>query len=404
MKKTLLSLLAVLMVVSLVVAACGPPAEPTRAPEPTKEETAPEPTVAEEPTQEDPEGPVLKGTVNLWHAWEEHEIESLYEVIATFAAKNPGVEFEVRYVPFDDLRDQYETAATGGGPSVLIGAPDWGPALFDAELVAEVTDLTSEEFLRTINPAALGAVNYRNALIGLPQTIKGVVMYRNSDIIADAPATYEDLVAAAQAATTDDIVGANLERGSFFSAAHLNGVGGQLMDEAGDPLFNDEKGVEWINLLDSFSDAGPTEYYTDNDANLFKAGQAGIIIDSTWNMAGLAEAIGADKLSIDPWPTLVRRSPLRLRADREYLSERLYGGCRQGRRLGVHGVLPLARGPGPAGRPDQGGSYPGDQRRRDHRSLDCPGCRSPRRWHGLPGHPRNGHLLGANGHRSAVGL
>jgi maltose-binding protein MalE len=37
--------------------------------------------------------------------------------------------------------------------------------------------------------------------------------------------------------------------------------------------------------------------------NLFKAGKAGIIIDGTWNTAGLAEAIGADKLVIDPWPT-----------------------------------------------------------------------------------------------------
>jgi maltose-binding protein MalE len=119
-------------------------------------------------------------------------------------------------------------------------------------------------------------------------------MYRNTAIIADAPATFDDLVAAAQAATTDDVVGANLEYGFFFSAAHLHGVGGLLMDE---------KGVEWLNLLNSFKDAGPTEYYTDNDVNLFKAGQAGIIIDGTWNTTGLAEAIGAENLAIDPWPT-----------------------------------------------------------------------------------------------------
>jgi arabinogalactan oligomer/maltooligosaccharide transport system substrate-binding protein len=307
MKKTLFSLLAILMVLSLIVTACGPTPEPTKAPEPTEaapeptgEKAEPEATAAEEPTEE---APTLEGTLNLWHAWKENEIESLNEVIAAFQGMYPGVEFEVLYVPFDDLRGKYETAtATGGGPGVLIGAADWGPALFDAELIAEVADLTTEEFLRTINPAALGAVRYRNTLIGLPQTIKGVVMFRNTDIIAEAPATFDDLVAAAQAATTGDVLGANLERGFFFSAAHLNGVGGLLMDEAGNPLFNDDKGVEWLNLLNSFSDAGPTEYYTDNDVNLFKAAQAGIIVDGTWNMAGLAEAIGADKLAIDPWP------------------------------------------------------------------------------------------------------
>jgi maltose-binding protein MalE len=58
-----------------------------------------------------------------------------------------------------------------------------------------------------------------------------------------------------------------------------------------------------VNLLSAFEDAGPVEYYTDNDVNLFKAGKAGIVIDGTWNIAGLAEAIGADNLAIDPWPT-----------------------------------------------------------------------------------------------------
>jgi maltose-binding protein MalE len=246
----------------------------------------------------------LKGTITLWQSWKEEEIAGLNEVIAAFQEKNPDVQFDVLYVPFDDLRGKYETAAaTGGGPTVLIGAADWGPALYDAELISDVRSFTSTPFLASINAAALGAVKYKGALVGLPETIKGVVMFRNKGIIADAPASWDNLVTAAKAATQGDVVGADLERGFFFSAAHLNGLGGQLMDKDGNPLFNDEKGVAWVNLLSSFADAGPVEYYTDNDVNLFKAGKAGIIIDGTWNMAGLADAIGADNLVIDPWPT-----------------------------------------------------------------------------------------------------
>ncbi|MGD2105770.1 MAG: extracellular solute-binding protein, partial [Anaerolineae bacterium] len=302
MKKILFNLLGVLALLSLVVSACGPAATPTPVPAtatpvPKEEEPTPVPPT---PTPE-PKG--ATGTITLWHAWKETEIDALNEVIAAFQEENPDVQFDVLYVPFDDLRGKYETAvATGGGPTVLIGAADWGPALYDAELVADVSGLASTEFLRTINAAALGAVKYKGALIGLPQTIKGVVMFRNKEIIAEAPATFDDLVAAAQAATEGDVVGADLEYGFFFSAAHLDGLGGQLMDRNGDPLFNDEKGVEWLNLLNSFKEAGPTEYYTDNDVNLFKAGQAGIVIDGTWNMTGLADAIGADNLAIDPWP------------------------------------------------------------------------------------------------------
>ncbi len=245
----------------------------------------------------------LGGTVTLWHAWKENEIASLNDVIAAFQAVYPEVTVDVLYTPFDDLRGRFETAAaTGEGPSVLIGAADWGPALFDAGLVADLTPYLSADLLATINPAALGAVQYKGALIGLPQTIKGVLMYRNTSIIPEAPATWEDLVAAAQAATQGDVVGADLEYGFFFSAAHLTATGGALMDEAGNPAFNNEAGVAWVNLLNSFKEAGPTEYYTDNDVNLFKAGLAGIIIDGSWNATDLAAAIGAENLAIDPWP------------------------------------------------------------------------------------------------------
>lgn len=296
MKKTLWLILSVMLVAAFALSACAPRATPTPTPPPAQPTPPPaQPTV--------PPVPTLKGTVSLWHAWKESEIASLNEVIAAFQAEYPDVKFDILYVPFDDLRGKFETAAsTGGGPAVLIGAADWGPALYDAGLVADLTPYLSQDFLATINEAALGAVQYKGALIGLPQTIKGVVMYRNKAIIPEAPKTWEDLVAAAKAATRGDVVGANLEYGFFFSAAHLHGIGGKLMEPNGDPAFNNEKGVEWVNLLVSFKEAGPTEYYTDNDVNLFKAGKVGIIIDGTWNMGALVTSIGAENLAIDPWP------------------------------------------------------------------------------------------------------
>ncbi|NLS76257.1 MAG: extracellular solute-binding protein [Chloroflexi bacterium] len=249
-------------------------------------------------------GPAPTGNITLWHSWKESEIPALNEVIAAFQAKYPEVTFDVLYVPFDDLRGKYETAvATGGGPTVLIGAADWGPALYDAELIADVSDLAKSGFLKTINAAALGAVQYKDALIGLPQTIKGVVMFRNKQIVPTAPATLDDLLKLHSAAPKGDVYNTDLEAGFFFSAAHLNGIGGKLMEANGDPAFSSAKGVEWAQMLATFGKTGLGEYYTDNDVNLFKAGKAGIIIDGSWNMTGLAEAIGAANLAIDPWPT-----------------------------------------------------------------------------------------------------
>jgi hypothetical protein len=74
------------------------------------------------------------------------------------------------------------------------------------------------------------------------------------------------------------------------------------MDWNGNAQFNDEKGVEWLNLLKSFSDVGPTEYYSDDDVNLFIQGDVGMIIDVTSNLSIIEAAIGEQNISIDPWP------------------------------------------------------------------------------------------------------
>ncbi|GAB4398482.1 MAG: hypothetical protein OHK0052_21600 [Anaerolineales bacterium] len=294
MSKKIWSLLSLLLIAAMMLAACAPASTPTPAPVATEKPMA---------TEEMPVETKLTGTITLWHALTEGEIAGMNAAIAAYQAANPEVKFDVLYVPFNDLRGKFETAAaTGGGPGLIIGAADWGPAFYNAELVADLGSMAELPFLQTINQAALASVRYKDALVGLPLALKGVVMYRNNSIITDAPKDFEDLVAKAKAATKGDVVGANLEYGFFFAAAHLNGQGGMLMNPNGDPAFNDEKGVAWLTMLNRFKEAGPAEYYTDNDVNLFKAGKAGIIIDGTWNLSGLAEAIGADNLSVDVWP------------------------------------------------------------------------------------------------------
>lgn len=307
MYKRILPLISVLLIAIFVLSACKPAATPTAAPvvEPTAVTPPTEvpPTAVPAPT-DTPAPKGVTGTITLWHAWKENEIASLNDVIAAFQAVNPEAKFDVLYVPFDDLKGKYETAtATGGGPTVLIGGADWGPGFYKATLVADLTPDLDAEFLATINEAALGAVQYQGALIGLPETLKGVVMFRNKTIVPEAATSLDDLITKAKAATKGDVQGATLEYGFFFSAAHLNAVGGKLMETNGDPAFNNDKGVEWVNEILKFKDAGTVFNYSDDDVNLFKAGKSGIIIDGTWNTASLAEAIGADNLAIDPWPT-----------------------------------------------------------------------------------------------------
>jgi arabinogalactan oligomer/maltooligosaccharide transport system substrate-binding protein len=162
--------------------------------------------------------------------------------------------------------------------------------------------MVNNDLVQGLNQAAVGSVQYKNAVIGLPYTIRGVVLYRNRQLIPEAPATFDGLVALAQSAAQGELQGADLERSFSFSGAHLDGIGGKLMDEHGAPAFDNAKGLAWIELLRSFEKAGPTEFLSDHDLELFEAGKAGFIIDGTWNMNALSQALGAENLAIDPWP------------------------------------------------------------------------------------------------------
>jgi arabinogalactan oligomer/maltooligosaccharide transport system substrate-binding protein len=237
-------------------------------------------------------------TITLWHSLKVTETEGLNNIMSAYQEQNPNVSFEVLFVPFDDLRNKFETAAaTGEGPDLLIGADDWGPPMFNAQLVADISDVDASE----INAAALSVGQYKSAQVGLPYVLKGVVLYRNKAVQSEAATDFADMVAKAEAATSGDTFGALLEVGAFFSYGHLYAGGGALMTAEGDPAFNTAEGVAWLEQLGTFVELGADSWYGDNDINLFKEGKVGWVIDGTWNLGDFSAALG-DDLAIDPWP------------------------------------------------------------------------------------------------------
>lgn len=265
----------------------------------------PQATPVEPPirTAEPPPQPAIK-TVSIWHSWNETERQVLDYALRSFQSVYPDIHFAVTYYPQEQLKAKYiEAAYRNEGPSLLFGPAEWGPEMYDMDLVVDVAPIAEENFLATINPAALEEARYKGALIGLPYTVReGVVMFRNKTIIPEAPLTFGELVAATKNIDAVGKVGAYLETSFYFSGAHLLGIGGELIDENGQPGFNDNSGTAWLGLLKAFTQAGITGYNTDRDVDLFKAGKIGLIIDSTLRQGELAEAIGVENLAINPWP------------------------------------------------------------------------------------------------------
>jgi ABC-type glycerol-3-phosphate transport system substrate-binding protein len=175
--------------------------------------------------------------------------------------------------------------------------------LDQAGITADLSEWADEALLNTLNEAALAASRREDRIVSLPYSLEGVVLYRNKDVATLKADSLQELISLAQTSTQDQVIGAFLERSFYFSGAHLSGLGGSMMDENGQPAFNSTDGLTWIEMLKMFESAGPTSFQSDDDLLAFKEGKVGWIIDGTWNLTGIIESLGIEKVAIDPWPT-----------------------------------------------------------------------------------------------------
>jgi ABC-type glycerol-3-phosphate transport system substrate-binding protein len=241
--------------------------------------------------------------VRIWYSWSPEQARTLDAVIDAFQDFYPGIRFEVTNFPAADLRRRYETAAyNGGGPDLLLAPAEWGPAYYQSGLVRDLSPYTSAEFMAGINPAALNTGWYQGALISLPVSQEGVVLFRNIELISTEAETFDELIAAARGATRAGNLGAYLDRGAFFSAGNLGGLGGTMMDASTNPQFNSPSGLAWLDLMEAYDTAGAVGLNTNRDLELFRDGWIGYIIEGTWQINSLVLALGEENLAIDPWP------------------------------------------------------------------------------------------------------
>ena len=183
MKKTALWLMSLLVVSSLVLAACGAPAlATTEAPEEATEAPA-----TEEPTV----GPATELVV-----WADDTRSPIISDLGNEFAAQYGITLTVQEMGFGDIRDQLAVAGPAGeGPDIIIGAHDWLGQLVANGLVSPL-DLGAQagEFL----PAAIDAFAYEGQQYGVPYATENIAFFCNPDLVDPAPATWTEVVTLAE--------------------------------------------------------------------------------------------------------------------------------------------------------------------------------------------------------------
>ncbi|NCT90170.1 extracellular solute-binding protein [Cellulomonas sp. APG4] len=279
---------AVALGAALTLTACAGDAEPEEPAEPTTEESA---------------EPAAGGDLTIWV--DETRQAAVEEAAATYEAETGGT-VETVLKNFDDIRADFNAQVpTGEGPDITVGAHDWLGELTANGVVApiELGDKASE-----FEQVAVEAFTYDGAVYGLPYAIENIGLIRNTALAPEAPATWDDAVAAGQAAGTDYPILVQMgETGDPYTMYPLQtSFGAPVFEQnedgsyAAELALGGEGGLAFADWLAAQGEAGvlDTAITYDIAVEAFAAGQSPFIIGGPW-MLGSFEGL---ELAIDPIP------------------------------------------------------------------------------------------------------
>lgn len=294
---------------SLILAACSGPAAPTAAPTgaPTSAPTAGPttgPTAA--PTDVASTGPgTLSGDLEMWQTYgsgapgvTRGEPAALNAALDVVRAENPDLNLTVTEVGFGDLFSTYQLQAADGVPDLFIAPNDSLGDLARAGLAMDLTDqFTAEELARFSDLAKNGSM-LDGKMYQVPESLKAVAVYFDSEKIATFPATTDELLTAVQ--------NGDIKLGLFQGIYHMFGFwgsfGGELMDDSGKCIAAETGVPDAFQYYADLKAAGAT-WYPDyaNMAAAFNSGEVDAIVDGPWAGGGYQET-HADNLGVAPLP------------------------------------------------------------------------------------------------------
>ena len=268
-----------------------------------------------------PQGPQVDRLL-LWTRSSEdtspNEWNALVEATSAYTAQ-VGTPVELVTVPDADFRSKLSQAAPGGeGPDVF------GPVAHDwiGEVALQQIAMPWPEGtivgLEDIPQSAIDAVTYEGQIYGYPIFSETYGLFRNTAIIPEAPATWDDVVAMATEATSGDQYGFAFEiLTQYYQGAFFHAFGSYIFrsDEGtldiSDIGLNNAGGVEAAKFLrdmyhqqrppmpEAILDQANAAAYLDG---IEEAGQLGMRISGPWRELPLTQA--GITYEVTPLPTL----------------------------------------------------------------------------------------------------
>lgn len=239
--------------------------------------------------------------------WVDETREAAVTAAAADFESEADVTVDVVLKNFEDIRTDFiAQVPTGEGPDITVGAHDWLGELTSNGVVQplELGDKASE-----FEPVSVAAFTQDGQVYGLPYAVENIALIRNTALAATAPATWDEAIAAGQAAGTryPFLIQTGTEGDPYTYYPFQTSFGAPVFAQNDDGSYRPEltlggePGHAFATWLQQQGAAGllSSDITYDIAVEAFRNGESPFIVGGPWM---LAQFEGLD-LAIDPIPS-----------------------------------------------------------------------------------------------------
>ena len=248
-------------------------------------------------------------TLTVWA--DQTKIPAIQAVAPAFEKAN-NVKIQAVAKPGDQLTaNVIQQAPTGKGPDIFQDATNSTGNYVDNGVLSPITIANTGDF----NPVAITAITYQDKTWGMPLNTENVALYRNTDLVPDAPTSWEQLVSEG-----NKLKSSGKTKYNFFVQSGTAGAADPyhlwpLMTSFGINAYKltdgtydysqldlgGANGAKWANFLAAQGKSGVLNpnYTFDIGTAAFAGGQTPFFISGPWALASFKDKV---KYSVDPIP------------------------------------------------------------------------------------------------------
>ncbi|MGD1823589.1 MAG: extracellular solute-binding protein [Pleomorphochaeta sp.] len=239
------------------------------------------------------------------------------KIISEYQNQNPDITVNWQNIPYAGYREKLLTSAAGDAlPDIFIDGFNMVGVYKNADIIVDLTDeIDKFDFWDEFTPSVVDLAKVGDSVYGVPFRLKVYPTIINTELFEEAgldpndpPTTWDDVLEAGKKiykAENGSVTTVGVS--NFYNKASMARTfdllvqqdGGQLLDEEGNPAFNDEHGMNALKfLIELYNIEKPVGLAAiDETVNrVFVAGKAGISCLSSYDSIQSALQTGADDI------------------------------------------------------------------------------------------------------------